>query len=71
MRPQVARVLPQREAGTFNIDDGDVVLAAGIVRGIDQRAHDLLRVPGKHADDVGDGAGRHQIGQPVAAEEER
>ena len=50
-RPEVARLFALREPRSFRIDHGDVVLAARVVGGVDQRAYDLVGMTGVVAHD--------------------
>ena len=60
-----------REPFPFHVDHADVVLAAGGIRRIDQLLHNLVGPTRKTPDDVLQRRRVDEIGQPVAAEEQR
>ena len=60
-----------REAFTFHDHHRHVVLAAGVVGGGEELLHGQRRRSGEGFDDAADRSGRHLIGEPVAAQEQR
>ena len=54
----------------FDVDDRHVVLAAGVVRRLDQRVDDVMRPAGQLRHDLVDGRRLDQIGQAVAAQQQ-
>jgi hypothetical protein len=59
------------ESLAFDVDDGDVILAAGGVGRIDQRRHDVVRTSRRPRHDLVDGRRIDEVRQAIAAEQQR